>query len=113
MFLQFFFFKLLPRFNDFVNCDNGIKKLHQNLSDYMLLYSKKRLKINKKGIISSEKMKNAGDYIVIMLTRFSERIFNPSRYTGNNNVQFELSFFETRVYASVRKHFNTCVHLQT
>ena len=39
----------------------------------------------KKGIISGEKMRNSGNYDhnIIMLTRFLENIFNPSRYTGN------------------------------
>ena len=38
----------------------------------------------KKDIIASEKMRNSNKYIyiyMIMLTRSSERIFNPSRYT--------------------------------
>ena len=34
-------------------------------------------------IISSEKMRNLANYIfMVMVTRSSDRIFNPSRYTG-------------------------------
>ena len=46
-------------------------------------YSKKYFNLIRKGIISSEKMRNSGNYIIhmIMLTRSSERIFNPTRYS--------------------------------
>ena len=37
------------------------EKSHQNLSDYFHLLFKKRSKINKKQIISNEKMRNSGD----------------------------------------------------
>ena len=58
------FFKLLPKYRNFVNSDNCIgKKLHQNLSDCNQFLFDKRFKFNKKGIIYSEKMRNPGNYI--------------------------------------------------
>ena len=39
------------------------KKSHQNLSDYVQFSLKKRLAVNKRGIISSETMRNSGDYV--------------------------------------------------
>ena len=48
----------------------------------------------KKGIISGEKIKNSGNYIhMIMIIRSSERIFNPSRYTGHKYNYLNFSFF--------------------
>ena len=47
---------------------------------------KKDLNKIKKGIISSEKMRNSGSYLyIIMLTRSYERIIISSRYTGCKN----------------------------
>ena len=39
------------------------EKSHQNQLDYGQFLFKKRYEINKNGIISSEKLKNAGNYI--------------------------------------------------
>ena len=59
------------------------EKSHQNLSEYIQFLINKHLYSIKKRTISSEKMRNSGNYnYMIMLTRSSERIFNPSRYTG-------------------------------
>ena len=52
------------------------EKTHQSLSDY------KQFLLKKKQILSSEKLRNSGNCILIMLTRYSEIIFNPMRYTG-------------------------------
>ena len=55
------------------------EKSHQNIFSF---YFKKLNKI-KKGIISNEKMIHSANYIhMIMFTRSSVRIFNPTRYTG-------------------------------
>ena len=40
-----------------------LEKSHQNLSYYIQFLLKKGIEFNKKGIISSEKMKNSGNYI--------------------------------------------------
>ena len=45
---------------------------------------KKKLKSIKKQIFSSEKLRNSGNCIyVIILTRSLDMIFNPVRYNGN------------------------------
>ena len=38
------------------------EKSHQNVSSYIQFFSKKDLNLIKKGIISSEKMRNSGNY---------------------------------------------------
>ena len=58
------------------------KKLHQNLSDYNQFLSQKKIQVNKKQILSVKKLEIQVIVFIIMLTRFSERIFNPMRYTG-------------------------------
>ena len=73
MFLRRFFFQITSKILMIVS-----EKSRQNLSDYIQLLFKITFEFNKKGIIYSEKIKNS----MIMLTRSSERIFNPSRYTG-------------------------------
>ena len=55
VFLQFFFFKLLPKFSDFINFDDCIWKPHQNLSDHIQFYSKNDSNLIRKGFISNEK----------------------------------------------------------
>ena len=42
------FFKLLPKFTDFINSDNCIEKSHQNLSEHTQFLFWNRLQINKK-----------------------------------------------------------------
>ena len=58
--LKFFFcrvfFKILSKFSDFINFDD---KVYQNVSSF---YSKKDLNLIKIEIISSEKMRNSGNY---------------------------------------------------
>ena len=56
------FFTLLPKFSDLINSDDCIGKM---ISKSMRLYSfllKKRIELNKKGNISSEKIRNSGNY---------------------------------------------------
>ena len=56
--------KLLPNFSDFLNSDDCIgKKTHQNLSDYIQFLLRKKIEFSKKGIISSEQIRNSGNYI--------------------------------------------------
>ena len=64
---------------------------HQNLSDYIQLLFKKRFKFNKKRIISSEKMRNSGNYYPNYAQLFFENIFIPSRLTVIYN--YAHSFF--------------------
>ena len=59
-FLQFFF-KLLPKFSDFVDSDDCIEIPHQYISDYVQFLFKKIFELNKKGMISSEKIRNSGE----------------------------------------------------
>ena len=58
------------------------EKLHQRLPDYIQFFF--QIDLIKKGIISSEKNNKKIQVILtmIILTRSSERIFNPCRYTG-------------------------------
>ena len=59
------------------------EKSHQNLSDYIhFLFKKIYINVIKKEIISVEKMRNSGNFNYYYAPRFSERIFNPSCYTG-------------------------------
>jgi len=82
-----FFFKFLPKFSDFINSDDSIEKITSKSIRLYLILFKKIYDLIKKGISSGEKMRNSGNYIyMIMLIRSSERIFNPSRFTGNNNL---------------------------
>ena len=56
------FNKIIPKLSDFVNSDDFIEKSHLYLSDYNQFLFKKDLDLIKKGIISSEKMRNSGNY---------------------------------------------------
>ena len=51
-------------FNGFINSDKYFlsEKSHQNPSDYIHFYSKYYLNLIKKWIVSSEKMRNSGNY---------------------------------------------------
>ena len=71
-----FCFAVFFLFSDFVNSDDCIGKSHQNLSEYNQFLLKKRFEVD------GEKMRNSGNFFTIMLTRSSERIFYPMRYTG-------------------------------
>ena len=51
-------------------------------SDCNQFLLKRKFEVNKNQIFSGEKMKNLGIVFMIMLTRSSERIFNPMRYAG-------------------------------
>ena len=56
------------------------EKSHQTLSDYKFL-CKKKFKVNKNQIFLIKKMISSVIVFMSMLTRFSERIFKPMRYT--------------------------------
>ena len=57
-------FLLLPKFSDFVNSDDYIGKNHIKIFQTMSsFYSKINLDLIKKGITSSEKIRNSGIYI--------------------------------------------------
>ena len=58
------------------------EKSYQNNSDYVQFVIKNRFEVDKKGIISSKKWLIQVIISIIVLTRSSERIFNPMRYTG-------------------------------
>ena len=51
------------------------EKSHQNLSDYIQFLFKKRYDLMKKGIISTEKMRNSGNYIYDYAHSFFEKDF--------------------------------------
>ena len=59
------------------------EKWHQNLYDYIQFLFKKRFKVDKNRLFLVKKWDIQIIIFVIMLTRFSERIFIPMRYTGN------------------------------
>ena len=62
--------------------DDCIEKITSKSIRLYLICIKKRFNLINKGIISSEKMRNSGNYVyMVMLTRSSERIINPSCYT--------------------------------
>ena len=52
-FLQSFFFKLLPKFRDFVNSTIASEKSHQSLSEYIQFFIKNRFEVIKKYFSSS------------------------------------------------------------
>jgi len=59
------------------------EKSHQKISDYIqFLFKQKVLNLIKKGIISREKSEIQVIISKIMLTRSSEKICNPMRFTG-------------------------------
>ena len=55
VFLPFFFFKLIAKFSDFMNSDDYIGKITSNLSEYIQILLKNKIK---KWNISNEKMRN-------------------------------------------------------
>ena len=56
------FFKILPKFSDFVNSDDCIeKKTHENLSDYNQFLLILFCMLIKKQIFYCEKMRNSGN----------------------------------------------------
>ena len=65
----------------------GSEKSHQNRSDYTQFLFLKRFKFNKKKDYFYQKMRvdiiNQVIINIIMLTRSTEMIFNPSHYTSN------------------------------
>jgi len=58
------------------------EKSHQNLSDYNQFLFEKSFEIDKNQIFLSKKLEIQVIAFIIMLTRSSQRIFNPMRYTG-------------------------------
>ena len=52
--LAVFFFKLLSKFNGFINSDDCIGKIHHNLSEYIQFLFKNVFEFHKKGIISNK-----------------------------------------------------------
>ena len=64
------------------------EKSYQNLSDYIQLLFKKYRKLIKKWLLLVKKWEIQVIISMIMLTRSSERIFNPMRYTGNSIREF-------------------------
>ena len=86
-FVRFFFvvfLEILPKFIDFVNSNDCIGKNHVKIYQTTIsFYSKKYLKSMKNRLSLVKKMRNSGNFVfTIMLTRSSERILNPMRYTG-------------------------------
>ena len=83
MFFLRFISEILPQISDFVKFDDYIEKKHQNLLDYNQILFKKRFKVNKKTDFLLRRNEKIQVIVsMIMLTRSSERIFNPMRYTG-------------------------------
>ena len=77
-----FFFNYLRSLAIFINSDDCIGKIASKSIKLFSFYPKKDFNLIKHSIISSRKIRNSGNYIMIMLTRSSERILDPSRYTG-------------------------------
>ena len=77
------FFELLCNLTDFVISNDSTEKMTSKSIRIYPVFIKKRLKVNKKSFSSSEKKRNSEVIIsIIKLTRSSEMIFNPMRYTG-------------------------------
>ena len=80
-----FFFELLSNFNNFINSNDCIGKI---TSQYIRLYpvftKKKDFNLIREGLFLVKKREFQIIITMIMLTRSSERIYNPSRYTGIN-----------------------------
>ena len=58
-----FFFPLLPKFNDFINPDDYMKKMTSKSTRLYPVFIQTKICILKKRITSSEKMRNSGNYI--------------------------------------------------
>ena len=78
MFIFVFFFELFPKLSDFINLDDCIGKIYQNRSSFL----KKYLKSLKNRFFLVKKLKIQVIIFIIMLIRFSEKIFNQIRYTA-------------------------------
>ena len=62
-FLQYFVFKLLPKFKDLINSDDCIGKITlKSIRLYPVFIKKKDLNLIRKGITCSGKMRNSGNY---------------------------------------------------
>jgi len=72
---------MLPKSIEFVNFDDGIGKSTSKFIGLQSVVIKKRFEVDKNQIFSSEKGEFQVIVFMIMLTRSSERIFNPMRYT--------------------------------
>ena len=82
IFLQFFFFELLQKFNDFVNSDDCIGKItSKSISLYPIFIKKKDLKSIKNRFFLVKKLE-IQVIIYDYAYSFSETIFNPMHYTG-------------------------------
>ena len=57
-----FFFPLLPKFNDFKNPDDYMKKMTSKSTRLYPVFIQTKIFILKKRITSSEKMRNSGNY---------------------------------------------------
>ena len=57
------FFEMLPRFSDLINSNDCIGKITSKSVRLKKLLLKKRFEVNKKQIVSSEKMRNSGNCI--------------------------------------------------
>ena len=78
-------------------------KIYQTISRF---YLKKDLHLILKGIISSEKMRNSGNYNCNYAHSFFDRIFSPSRFTGKSFVSFFQGF--SAVWMSSRRPIYYC-----
>ena len=65
-----------------MNSDDCIGKIHSNPSDYNQILFKKKFEVNKNRFLLEKKREIQIIVFMIVLTRFSERIFYPMRYTG-------------------------------
>ena len=83
-FFSVFFFKLLPKLIDFINSDDCIGKIISKSIRLYPVFIQKRFGFNKKrDYFWWKKLEIQVILYMVMPTRSSERIFNPSRYTGN------------------------------
>ena len=59
--MQFVFFKILPKFSDFINSDDCIGKIElKSVRQYPVFFYD--LNLINKGIMSAENMRNSGNY---------------------------------------------------
>ena len=75
--MQFFFFKLHPKFTDLINSDDYIGKITSKSIRLFLsrFHSKTDLNLIEKDIISSEKMRNSGNYMHDNAHSFFGKVF--------------------------------------
>ena len=92
-FFEHFFFKSPSKFSDFINFDDGVGNIISKCIKLCpVFYSLKDLNLIKKDLFLVKKLFIQVIISMIMINPSSERIFNPSRYTGINVIKKTMTY---------------------